>query len=390
MRKAFIKSQPWCPFCRQNIARPGLPARRKLGEFPAGRCQCQAVYVADATGHNIGAAMVECLVTACGDNWDLAWELLPEDDYLIEYLENYDEKTHQVVDTKNLDGRKVRGVVVFIRLQKDIGAILQSVNQDGAGDGPAAIAGIVSSPLPVELEPARDPKRIKQRASKEQVQKLVAEGEIDALVDLCFDDKRTLRFFQRLLYDPDENKRWTVANIMGKVYTRVSTRKPGQVSEVLHRLFESCADSSAANWGAVEAIGEIIAGRPDIYGAFTRHLLKFAGDSSMQVQVLWALGTIAGKRPDLIRRIPFYGLFAFLGSPDPLLRGLCLRLLGRIEAREVLGRIKEMAADKTSVLIYEDGRPQMTEIGQLAAEAVSLIDKQGEDKIGHANRTAGP
>lgn len=115
--KAEAQLKPWCPFCGMDVGRPTEGARRKMREFPMGRCECGAVYVSEATGHNVGAAMVECLVDACGDDWDLAWELVPEDDYLTGTLENYDEVTHQVVAKRNLDGRAVRGVLFFVRLQ---------------------------------------------------------------------------------------------------------------------------------------------------------------------------------------------------------------------------------------------------------------------------------
>ena len=80
--KAEAQLKPWCPFCGMDVGRPTEGARRKMREFPMGRCECGAVYVSEATGHNVGAAMVECLVDACGDDWDQAWELVPEDDYL--------------------------------------------------------------------------------------------------------------------------------------------------------------------------------------------------------------------------------------------------------------------------------------------------------------------
>jgi hypothetical protein len=38
------------------------------------------------------------------------------------------------------------------------------------------------------------------------VKKLVEEGDEDALVALCLDDKKTLRLAQRLLYDPVSDK----------------------------------------------------------------------------------------------------------------------------------------------------------------------------------------
>ena len=119
----FLK--PWCPFCGMDVGRPSEGVQRKMREFPIGTCECGAVYVSDATGHNIGAAMVECLVSACNNQWDLAWELIPEDDYLTGTLENYDEVTHQVVPKRNLDGRAVRGVLYFVRLHKEMAELVK-------------------------------------------------------------------------------------------------------------------------------------------------------------------------------------------------------------------------------------------------------------------------
>ncbi|MCF6290880.1 MAG: HEAT repeat domain-containing protein [Desulfobacterales bacterium] len=377
MRNINIKTSPWCPFCNQIVGRPAMLDERKMGEFPVGRCTCGAVYVSDPTGFNIGAAMVDCLVCACGENWDLAWDLLPGDDYLTARLEDYDEQTHQIIETRNLDGRVIRGVLYFIRLHKDIAELTGKIGPARPGIPGSKSAPLFQAPV-IPLEPERDPKRARKRATKELVRTLAEAGDVDALVDLCFDDKRTVRFLQRLLFDPDDNKRWTVAHIMGKVFGRVSTRQPGMVSDLLHRLFESCADSASANWGAIEVVGEIIAVRPDIYGSFTRHLLPFAGAPQMQLQVVWALGTIARYRPDLIRAMSFYNLFGLLRSEDPALRGQALRLFGRIRAREVLKLIEKLTDDPAPVVIHEDGAARETEVGLLAREAIALI--QGEEK----------
>ncbi|MBW2465764.1 MAG: HEAT repeat domain-containing protein [Deltaproteobacteria bacterium] len=193
-------------------------------------------------------------------------------------------------------------------------------------------------------------------------------------MELCFDDKKTLRLLQRQLYEPDEAKRWAIAKLIGEVCSRVATRKPGMVSDMLHLLFEACSDSASTNWGAVESIGCIIAERPDIYGSFTRYLLTFIGDPSTQVQVLWALGTIAASRPDLVRNTTFYQLIGLLDSPDPAVRGHMLRILGRLKANEVAGKIRMLQDDKTQLTIYENGLPVQTEIGTLAKEAMFLIE----------------
>ena len=93
-----------CPFCGEDVDAPIEQVKRKMDEFTAGTCQCGAVYTCDPTGFNVGAAMVECMVRACEDNWDLAWELTPDDDYISGRLDKYDEQTHQIVELGNLDG----------------------------------------------------------------------------------------------------------------------------------------------------------------------------------------------------------------------------------------------------------------------------------------------
>lgn len=374
--KAEAQLTPWCPFCGMDVGRPTEGTQRKMREFPAGRCECGAVYVSEATGHNIGAAMVECLVNACGDNWDLAWELVPEDDYLTGTIENYDEVTHQVVAKRNLDGRAVRGVLFFVRLHKEMAEVAErfAAKQAAALEGETPVAASAESG--VQLEPAPDPKRVRRRADKRTVAQMAQEGDIDGLVRLCLDDHKVLRFLQRLLYDPDPASRYRIAWLLGQVGGRVAGREPGPVADLLHRLFEACADSAATSWGMVEAIGAIIAARPDIYGAFTRHLFNYMGDPGTREAVLWGLGEIAAVKPQLVRQTPFYSLFPVLGHSDPVLRGLTLRLLGRIGAREAGLQMLSLQHDASPITIYEQGRPVDTTVAELYAEAARIMHKE--------------
>ncbi|MBU1137531.1 MAG: HEAT repeat domain-containing protein [Proteobacteria bacterium] len=376
MKKQKITTAPWCPFCGQKVGRASDAIKRKMDEFPVGRCQCGAVYTCDPTGHNIGAAMVETLVFACDDNWDLAWDLMPEDDYLTGRVEDYDEVTHQVVNTGNIDGRPVRGILYFVRLHTEAAAISKRVREkkDVVARGsvlPVAASGEISSA--VAPEPKLDPNRVKVKATKKIVTEAREKGDIDTLVALCFDNKKTLRFMQRLLYDVDEAHRWETAWIIGQVCSRVASKAPGQVSELMHRLFEACSDSAATPWGMVETLGEIIAGRPDIFGAFTRHLLNYMGDASTQVQVVWALSKIAEKRPDLIRETTFFNLFHFLKHPDPAMRGLVVQLLGRIRATEVTMQLMELSDDDATLKIWEEGTSQEYKVSDLVKVALEQI-----------------
>jgi hypothetical protein len=211
---------------------------------------------------------------------------------------------------------------------------------------------------------------------KRLVQQLAQQTDIDGLVGLYLDDPKTLRYLQRLLYEPDPAARYRIAWTIGQVCGRIATREPGAVADLLHRLFEACSDSASSSWGMVEAIGAIIAARPDIYGAFTRHLFNFMGDPGTREAVLWGLGDIAYSRPDLIRKIPFYSLFPLLGHSEPMLRGLTLRLLGRIKATEAGFQIMALQNDATPVTIYEQGAFITTTVAALSVQATQNIHKE--------------
>ncbi len=379
MKNANIKVPPWCVFCGQKVGRPQEPVKRKLTEFKVGTCQCGAVYTSDPTGFNIGAAMIEALVYACKDDWDLAWELLPDEDYLTGRLEKYDDLTHQVIETGNLDGRIIRGILYFIRLHKDIAEIKERVDNNGLGTDNAPKKRVGFSPPPVE--PERDPKRKRNRANKQLIAQLVTSHDLDGLVDILFDDIRTLRFLHRLLYDPNEDGRWLTAHMTGQACARLATRQPGKVSDLLHRLFEACADSAATNWGLIESIGSVIAGRPDIFGSFTRYLLTYAGHESTRVETIWALAEIAEQQPELIRAIPFYNLFNYLDHSNPNLVVNTLRLCGHIKAIEKLSKIQALCDDHREARYYHQGLAITTTVGEIAQKALNQIEeKQGEAK----------
>ncbi len=371
MSKQLIAKRPWCPFCGQKVARAADLPHRKMSEFSVGSCSCGAVYACDPTGYNVGAAMVETLFYACGDNGDLAWELMPEDDYLTGRIEDYDEVTHQVIETRSLDGRAVRGVLYFIRLHKEVFEISDRLQRKKQQQVESIQSGSGFSPPPVE--PAPPEHRTRQKANKKLVKQLVAAADEDALVALCLDDRKTLRLMQRQLYDPVEESRWRTAWLMGRVCARVATRDPGQVSELLHRLFEACSDSAATPWGMIETIGSVIGARPDIFGAFTQYLLNYAGADSTRVQTIWALAEVAGKRPDLVRSMPFYALFQFLEHPQAEVRGQVVRLLGRIKASEATVQLMGLHGDEAELIIWEQGEPVRTRVAEQAAQALTLL-----------------
>ncbi len=379
MKKPVIKTRPWCPFCGQDIGRPLEPVHRKMDEFNLGECPCGAIYTSDPTGFNVGAAIVECMVAAAGDNIDLAFDMDPDEDYQDARLDNYDEQDHYVYELANVDGRKVRGVLYFIRLNKDLAELSKNIEGHRIKKSKKISQNAIRSFEVPNLEPKPDPKRQLKKAKKREIQKLTKEMDIDTLVDFAMDDSKTLRFMQRMLYDPLEEKRWLYAHAIGQVCSRVSTRKPGMVSDLLHRMYESCTDSAASHWGIIEAIGSIISARADLFGAFARHLLMYRGVPETRVPVLWALGTLAETHPQVIREMPIYSVFEFVNHQDPATRGHAIRLFGRINAMEVRQDIDTWLVDDEELIVYNHGLPQQTTVAKLAQEAVTIMGTLSED-----------
>jgi hypothetical protein len=100
------------------------------------------------------------------------------------------------------------------------------------------------------------------------------------------------------------------------------------------------------------------------------------GDPGTREGVLWGLGEIAAVKPELIRKsTPFYSLFPVLNHTIPELRGLALRLMGRIQAKEAEMQIMGLQFDNTPIIIYEQGLPVETTVAALSGEATRNLHK---------------
>jgi hypothetical protein len=88
------------------------------------------------------------------------------------------------------------------------------------------------------------------------------------------------------------------------------------------------------------------------------------------------LAEIAAVRPDLVRSTPFYSLFPLLGHDSAAVRGLTVRLLGRVKANEVIFQIMALQQDMSEVIIYQRGEPVKTTVAALVTEAVAAMRQQ--------------
>lgn len=352
--------KPECPFCGALVEAPKELSTRRPGEMPVGSCTCGAVYACDETGHNLGSAMIEALVFGCDMDWDLAWGLDPEEDYLQEIVEDYDLKNHLIVPGGTFEGRRIAGALYFIRLHKDV----QEVTSD-------RVQKRLNRALPALQKSSRRHKREKT-LSKHRVEDLVREYQLAPILIAAAEDKKIIRYLQRLLYSGDILFRQRAAETLGRACAITGEKDPGFVSKLLQGLFYSITDTAAFPLGAFEAIAEIISNRPDLFGGYAAQLYQFLADETRKAQSLQALARIARSSPALLRRHTFH-FFVYLSDPDPAVRGYAAWLMGNLGAFEAKEDLGKLLHESHEIEIYENGSLEKKTVGQVASEALGKL-----------------
>ncbi len=360
-----IGKKPSCPFCGLPIDRPKELETKRPQEMPVGTCTCGAVYAYDATGHNLGPAFSEALVFACNMDWDLAWGLLPEEDYLEKLVENYDIETHLIVPEGKVEGRRIPGALYFIRLHRDI----QEVTAEGVQ---RKISRAATIPTMTKAPPAKW-NTGQKKYTRRELNELVKEYQVERIKDIAREDKRVIRDLQRLLYSDDELLRLKAADILGKAAAVIALKDPAPVTKLLQGLFTSFEYTASSSWGAVNAIGEIIANSPDIFAGYIPTLYQFLGEKTLRSSALSAIVSIAKSRPDYIQKTAYY-FVPYLQDSDPAVRGCTAWLLGFLDAAKAKGDLEAVKDDQNIVKLYENGNMYEKTVGQLAAEALANPD----------------
>ena len=356
-RQDIIKS-PRCPFCQMLIERPRELSTRMPSEMPVGVCSCGAVYACDVTGHNLGSAMIEALVFGCNGDWDLAWDLLPDEDYITAELNNYDIETHKIIPGGAYEGRRIAGTLYFIKLHDEI----REATEEGVKKRFENSVPSIKNHTPVEPTPL----------TKQQVEMYVKDYDFSPLLSSGLKNKKILRFLQRLIYSADKLLRWRAMDAIGKVSSVIAVDDPGAVSNLLQRLLISITDSAASSWGAISTIGEIIRNSPKSFAPYIPELFRFTRDPRLLPELLMAFGRISYSISEPFRKKAFY-FIPLLRHEDPLIRGYTVILLGNIKAKEAEEDIRSLLEDHASVEIYEKGKIIKKTIGELASLALQSL-----------------
>lgn len=173
---------------------------------------------------------------------------------------------------------------------------------------------------------------------KEEIESALARGSPEALLDLARGQTgRVLRYLTGRLCSTDEKKKWQAVRAIGVVVGDPRLLSRQKAAELLRRFFWALNDESGAvPWGAPEAIGEILAVRPELQETFLPMLCSLLTDrdmvqsGSIERGVVWALGRVgapvAGCAPEAVEALRV----AAATHPDPETRQVAARSLASL------------------------------------------------------------
>lgn len=149
---------------------------------------------------------------------------------------------------------------------------------------------------------------------------------------------------------------------------------------IMRRLMWMLNDESGGiGWGAVEAMGAILARHDrlaaeygDILISYVQPACNFLEHPVLQRGLLWALGHLAAARPETVRCVA-PDLVCFLQSEDPYHRGYAAWTAGFIGDLKLVPHVKPLLGDPAFLTLYTGGRLRKTTVGKLAATALERI-----------------
>ena len=229
---------------------------------------------------------------------------------------------------------------------------------------------------------------IKKRSGRDLKRKVLALLESDnfdqSLNDLCrLPARQVINPLFSFLLSNDEQIRWRAITAMGAVVARLAEKDMESARIIMRRLMWSLNDESGGiGWGAPEAMGEIIASHEGLAKEYASILISYVWEDGnfleygpLQRGAVWGLGRAAQVRPRLVQdAVPH--LILFMKSPDAAVRGLSAWTLGLLGAEAGAARkpLEALLEDEADVTIYIDGRLIVRSVGDLAKEALAVIE----------------
>lgn len=184
----------------------------------------------------------------------------------------------------------------------------------------------------------------------------------------------------------DERLRWHGVSAMGVMVARLADSDMEEGRIMMRRLLWSLNDESGGiGWGAPESMAEIMYHHEGLANEYIHMLVSYTRPDGPELEqdgnflefeilqrgLLWGLNRLCESRKKLLLAkgladdVPPY-----LDSPDAAVRGLAVKLCGRLEIRPAVESIQRLLDDAAVMSIYENGNFGNVSVGKLARQAM--------------------
>jgi hypothetical protein len=126
-------------------------------------------------------------------------------------------------------------------------------------------------------------------------------------------------------------------------------------------------------------MGEILAAHRGLAREYTHMLLSYAREDGnyldhegLQRGLLWGIGRLCETRPELVRGTEGI-LLPYLESQNEGVRGLAARLMGLLQVKEAVPRLRQLTHDDSSLFLMVGNHLTSGRVKDLAEEALKSI-----------------
>lgn len=193
--------------------------------------------------------------------------------------------------------------------------------------------------------------------------------------------RKIINILLSFLQNTDPKIKWTAVSLMGTFVHKIADENIEDARVIMRRLMWNLNDESGGiGWGSPEAMGEILARHKRLAKEYSNILLSYAREDGnylehemLQRGLLWGIGRLGQKRPDLVKNSAQY-IVPYLESTDAIKRGLAIWIVGMLGGEDVRPILEKLKEDEAEIHLYLDQRFIDIRIKDLALEAIASID----------------
>ena len=220
------------------------------------------------------------------------------------------------------------------------------------------------------------------RSLKKKLFDLLNRGVLDeALVEIGrLPPRQIINPLFSFIQSGNEKVKWGAVKVAGLVVSQLAESDLEAARVIMRRLMWNLNDESGGiGWGSPEVMGEILAAHNGLAQEYAHILLSYAREEgnyleleALQRGLLWGIGRLAEKRPDLVRGASA-SLLPHLESQDEVIRGLAARIMGLLQVKDALPGLRNLTQDDSSFVIMIGGNLTTVRVRDLAEEALRSI-----------------